>query len=75
MVLQVENSPFSEQQVKLLNELLPKLTDTQKNLVKWLFKCPASGRSTSNSRIRRGTTNRGATNDYGDVIICVTNRQ
>lgn len=30
MVLQVENSPFSEQQVKLLNELLPKLTDTQK---------------------------------------------
>lgn len=30
MVLLVENSPFSEQQVKLLNELLPKLTDTQK---------------------------------------------
>lgn len=30
MVLLVENSPFTEQQVKLLNELLPNLTDTQK---------------------------------------------
>lgn len=30
MVLQVENSPFTEQQVKLLNELLPNLTDNQK---------------------------------------------
>jgi len=30
MVLQVDNSPFSEQQVKLLNELLANLTATQK---------------------------------------------
>lgn len=30
MVLLVENSPFTVQQVQLLNELLPNLTDTQK---------------------------------------------
>lgn len=29
MALQVKNSPFNEQQVELLNQLLPALTETQ----------------------------------------------
>ncbi|WP_019535301.1 assimilatory sulfite reductase (NADPH) flavoprotein subunit [Paenibacillus ginsengihumi] len=33
MVLQVTNSPFNQEQVELLNRLLPMLTDTQRN---WL---------------------------------------
>lgn len=33
MVLQVTNSPFNQEQVELLNRLLPTLTDTQRN---WL---------------------------------------